>query len=259
MFQKLKKGQLVIHTKTKQTGKVIGFEGAITVVEVIVSRDELKGTRTTKIERFNNVELRPYSKPREKSKPYNPFKDVQEFHKAFNHPVATTPTAITPERAQQRVDYLIEEVVELFWASVAGDEIETEVLVNEMVRNAYKAMNKCFAKGSFPKEEILLHQTDALNDINYINYGSIVETGVNPKPIFEIINSANMNKLDPVTKKPILHPETNKIMKPKGWEEKYQPEPFIKKEIERQIQMSKQLQRQETTEKQLQNYINGRG
>lgn len=241
MFQKLKKGQVVINTKTKQTGKVIGFEGAITVVEVIVSQNKEEGTRTTKLEKFNNIDLRPYNKPQDKSKPYNPYRDVQEFHKAFNHPVPTSPIAITPERAQQRVDYLIEEVVELLWASVAGEEIETEVLVNEMVRNAYKAMNKCFAKGSFPKEEILLHQTDALNDINYINYGSIVETGVNPKQIFEIINSANMNKLDPITKKPILHPETNKIMKPEGWEEKYQPEPLIKKEIERQIERGESL------------------
>ncbi|QYG30118.1 NTP pyrophosphohydrolase [Mammaliicoccus sciuri] len=258
MFQKLKKGQVVINTKTKQTGKVIGFEGAITVVEVIIAQDKEQGTRTTKLERFNNVDLRPYNKPQEKSKSYNPYRDVKEFHKAFSHPVAEVPTAISSDRAQQRADYLVEELVEFLWASVAGDEIETEAMINELVRNTYKAMNKCFAKGSFPKEEILLHQTDALNDINYINYGSIVETGVNPKQIFEIIQNANMNKLDPVTKKPILHPETNKIMKPEGWEEKYQPEPLIKKEIERQIQLGKQLQREETTEKQLQNYINGR-
>ncbi|QSN68541.1 NTP pyrophosphohydrolase [Mammaliicoccus sciuri] len=255
MFQKLKKGQVVINTKTKQTGKVIGFEGAITVVEVIISQNKEEGTRTTKLERFNNVDLRPYNKPQEKSKSYNPYRDVKKFHKAFNHPVAEVPTAITSERAQQRADYLVEELVEFLWASVAGDEIETEAMINELVRNAYKAMNKCFAKGSFPKEEILLHQTDALNDVSYINYGSIVETGVNPKPIFDIIQAANMNKLG-ADGKPILHPETNKIMKPQGWEEKYQPEPLIKAEIERQ--RNKLLQVQETTEKQLQNYINGR-
>ncbi|MEB6232478.1 pyrophosphohydrolase domain-containing protein [Mammaliicoccus sciuri] len=255
MFQKIKKGQVVINTKTKQTGKVIGFEGAITVVEVIIAQDKEQGTRTTKLERFNNVDLRPYNKPQEKSKSYNPYRDVKEFHKAFNHPVAEVPTAITSERAQQRADYLVEELVEFLWASVAGDEIETEAMINELVRNAYKAMNKCFAKGSFPKEEILLHQTDALNDVSYINYGSIVETGVNPKPIFDIIQNANMNKLG-ADGKPILHPVTKKIMKPEGWEEKYQPEPLIKAEIERQ--RNKLLQVQETTEKQLQNYINGR-
>ncbi|WP_239740400.1 NTP pyrophosphohydrolase [Mammaliicoccus sp. P-M59] len=252
MFQKLKKGQVVINTKTKQTGKVIGFEGAITVVEVIISQNKEEGTRTTKLERFNNLDLRPYNKPQEKFKSYNPYRDVKEFHKAFNHPVAEVPTAITSERAQQRADYLVEELVEFLWASVAGDEIETEVLVNELTRNAYKAMNKCFSKGTFPKEEILLHQTDALNDVSYINYGSIVETGVNPKPIFDIIQNANMNKLG-ADGKPILHPETNKIMKPEGWEEKYQPEPLIKAEIERQIEKAT------STEKQLQNYINGRG
>ncbi|WP_323706005.1 NTP pyrophosphohydrolase [Mammaliicoccus sciuri] len=252
MFQKLKKGQVVINTKTKQTGKVIGFEGAITVVEVIISQDKEEGTRTTKLERFNSVDLQPYVKPQSKTKSYTPYFDVMKFHKAFNHPVAEVPTAIAPERAQQRADYLIEELVEFLWASVAGDEIETEVLVNELIRNAYKAMNKCFSKGTFPKEEILLHQTDALNDINYINYGSIVETGVNPKPIFDIIQNANMNKLG-ADGKPILHPETNKIMKPEGWEENYQPEPLIKEEIERQIEKAT------STEKQLQNYINGRG
>lgn len=252
MFQKLKKGQVVINTKTKQTGKVIGFEGAITVVEVIISQDKEEGTRTTKLERFNTVDLQPYAKPQSKTKSYTPYFDVMKFHKAFNHPVAEIPTAITPERAQQRADYLIEELVEFLWASVAGDEIETEVLVNELTRNAYKAMNKCFSKGTFPKEEILLHQTDALNDVSYINYGSIVETGVNPKPIFDIIQSANMNKLG-ADGKPILHPETNKIMKPEGWEENYQPEPLIKAEIERQIEKAT------STEKQLKNYINGRG
>lgn len=252
MFQKLKKGQVVINTETKQTGKVIGFEGAITVVEVIISQDKEEGTRTTKLERFNTVDLQPYVKPQFKTKSYTPYFDVMKFHKAFNHPVAEIPTAITPERAQQRADYLVEELVEFLWASVAGDEIETEAMINELVRNAYKAMNKCFAKGSFPKEEILLHQTDALNDVSYINYGSIVETGVNPKPIFDIIQNANMNKLG-ADGKPILHPETNKIMKPEGWEEKYQPEPLIKAEIERQIEKAT------STEKQLQNYINGRG
>lgn len=237
MFQKLKKGQVVINTKTEQVGKVIGFEGAITVVEVIIAQDKEQGTRTTKLERFNTVDLLPYVKTQAKTKSYTPYFDVMKFHRAFSHPVAEVPTAIAPLRAQQRADYLVEELVEFLWASVAGDEIETEVMINDLVRNVYKAMNKCFTKGAFPKEEILLHQTDALNDVSYINYGSIVETGVNPKPIFDIIQNANMNKLG-ADGKPILHPETNKIMKPEGWEENYQPEPLIKKEIERQIEQA---------------------
>ena len=90
----------------------------------------------------------------------------------------------------------MEELVEFLWSSVAGNEHETEKLVDELIHSIHKAKNKCFNKGEFPKEEILLNQTDALNDINYINYGSIVETGVNPKPIFEIIQKLICQNLE---------------------------------------------------------------
>ncbi|MEJ7218389.1 NTP pyrophosphohydrolase [Staphylococcus gallinarum] len=237
MFQQLKRGQLVIDLNTQLTGKVVGQEGSLTVVEVIISQNKDDGTRTTKLMKLQTTNLRPYSHRKAKSKPYAPYFDVMEFHKAFNHPVAETPIAIAPERASQRADYLVEELVEFLWASVLGNEQKTEELVNALVGSTYKAMNKCFGKGAFPKEETLLHQTDALNDISYINYGSIVETGVNPKVIFEIIQNANMSKLD-INGKPILDPETNKIMKPEGWEENNKPEPLIAKEIERQQQIA---------------------
>lgn len=243
MFTKLKKGQVVINTKTKQTGKVIGFEGAITVVEVILSQNKEEGTRTTKLERFNTIELQPYVNTHKK-KGYNPYFDVREFHKAFNHPAPNEPTPLTPERAAQRTDYLVEEAVEFLWATVAGDEARTEMLVDELVRNIYKAMNKCFGKGEFPEDEILLHQTDASIDISYINYGTLVEMGVNPKNVFEIVQSANMAKLDE-NGKPIIDPVTKKIMKPEGWEENHQPEPLIKKELERQIEQAQKRQSQQ--------------
>lgn len=243
MFTKLKKGQVVINTKTKQTGKVIGFEGAITVVEVILSQNKEEGTRTTKLERFNTIDLQPYVNTHKK-KGYNPFFDVREFHKAFDHPAPNKPTPLTPERAAQRTDYLVEEAVEFLWATVAGDEARTEILVNELVRNIYKAMNKCFSKGEFPEDEILLHQTDASIDISYINYGTLVEMGVNPKNIFAIVQSANMAKLDE-NGKPIIDPVTKKIMKPEGWEENHQPEPLIKKELEHQIEQAQKRQSQQ--------------
>lgn len=237
MFQQLKRGQLVIDLNTKLTGKVVGQEGSLTVVEVIISQNKEDGTRTTKLMKLQSAHLRPYSPKKAKNKPYTPYFDVMDFHKAFKHPVANTPTAITPERATQRADYLVEELVEFLWASVQGNETKTEELVSNLVSSTYKAMNKCFGKGAFPKEETLLHQTDALNDINYINYGSIVETGVNPKGVFEIIQKANMGKLDE-NGEAILDPATNKIMKPDGWEEKHKPEPLIAMEIERQREVA---------------------
>ncbi|EGQ0303652.1 NTP pyrophosphohydrolase [Staphylococcus pseudintermedius] len=240
MFTKFKNGSFVIDIKTKKSGKVIGQEGAYVLVEVILEQNKEEGTRTTQLIKVPHVNLRPYN-PKQNNKVYKPYFDVMEFHKAFGHPVATKPTPIVPERAKQRADYLVEELVEFLWASVSGDEQQTESLVNDLIHSVHKAKNKCFAKGSFPSNEILLHQTDALNDINYINYGSIVETGVNPKPVFDIIHQANMKKLDK-NGKPIIDATTNKIMKPDGWEEKYKPEPLIKKEIESQLNKAKRGQ-----------------
>lgn len=232
MFTVFKNGSFVIDIETKEKGKVVGREGAFHLVEVIVSQDKENGTRTTKLIKVPHYRLKHY-KPKAKNT-YTPYFDVMEFHKAFGHPIASVPKAISKARAQERADYLVEELVEFLWASVAGDEKETSELLNELILSIHKAKNKCFTKGQFPEDEILLHQTDALNDINYINYGSMVETGVNPKPIFQIIHNANMKKLDE-NGKPILDPVTNKIMKPKGWEEKYQPEPLIEQELKKQI------------------------
>ncbi|AJC95840.1 MULTISPECIES: pyrophosphohydrolase domain-containing protein [Staphylococcus] len=236
MFTVFKNGSFVIDIDTKETGKVVGREGAYHLVEIIVSQDKEKGTRTTKLNKVPHFRLKHY-KPKTKNT-YTPYFDVMEFHKAFGHPVANQPTPISKDRAKERSDYLIEELVEFLWASVSGNAQETTKLINDLIQSIHKAAYKCFEKGEFPEAEILLHQTDALNDINYINYGSIVETGVNPKPVFEIIHNANMKKLDE-NGKPILDPVTNKILKPKGWAEKYQPEPLIKREIETQIEKSK--------------------
>lgn len=233
MFTVYENGSFVINTETKETGKVVGREGAYYLIEVIVGHDKEKGTRTTKLVKAHHINLKRY-KPKSK-KAYAPYFDVMEFNKAFGHPVASKPTPISSERAKQRADYLVEELVEFLWASVSGDQYKTYELVKELISSIHKAKDKCLIKGSFPEDEILLHQTDALNDINYINYGSIVETGVNPKPIFDIIQKANMSKLDE-NGKPILDPVTNKILKPKGWEENHRPEPLIKKEIEKQIE-----------------------
>ncbi|MCH4501254.1 NTP pyrophosphohydrolase [Staphylococcus haemolyticus] len=240
MFQQIKKGQIVIDTVTKQYGKVIGREfknakGVELLVEVIVNQNKEDNTRTTKLIKVPIMNARPFKPSNEKKKPYAPYFDVKKFHETFGHPVAEVPQPISKERAVQRADYLVEELVEFLWSSVAGNEHETEKLVDELIHSIHKAKNKCFNKGEFPQEEILLNQTDALNDISYINYGSIVETGVNPKPIFEIIQKANMAKLGE-DGKPIIDPVTKKIMKPTGWEAKHKPEPLIAKEIKRQIE-----------------------
>ena len=84
-----------------------------------------------------------------------------------------------------------------------------------------------------PVKDPLVAEVDALTDLLYFTYGSFALIGVDPKPIFEIVHRANMGKLFP-DGKPRYHPITNKVMKPDDWQEKYAPEPLIKRELDRQ-------------------------
>ena len=52
--------------------------------------------------------------------------------------------------------------------------------------------------------------------------------GVDPEEVFEIVHRANMGKIFP-DGKAHFDPVTHKILKPDDWEEKYAPEPAIKR------------------------------
>jgi predicted HAD superfamily Cof-like phosphohydrolase len=122
------------------------------------------------------------------------YEQVKAFHEAFNHPVSDTPTKISKDRAKSRAQWMVEEIVE-FW----------------------EAKN-------------ITDQADALIDLLYFAFGTLVEMGVQPEPIFDIVQEANMAKLWPDGNP--KYREDGKILKPDNWEA---PEPKIKLEIEKQI------------------------
>ena len=156
---------------------------------------------------------------------------VKTFHEAFGHPVGEKPTAIPVETAVKRAVWTAEEIVEFLHASVAGNEEEFDKVMthlNEGIRAAYK---KQIAVGPIPEDHVVVAQADALTDISYFNYGSFVVAGVDPQPLFDIVQAANMAKLGP-DGKPIIRESDGKIMKPEGWEA---PEPKLEAEIQRQI------------------------
>lgn len=85
----------------------------------------------------------------------------------------------------------------------------------------------------------MVDQVDALTDLLYLTYGSFVLMGVDPKPFFDTVHEANMGKIFP-DGKAHFDPVTHKILKPSDWEERFAPEPHIKRELDRQIQKSLQ-------------------
>lgn len=104
---------------------------------------------------------------------------VREFHQSFSHPVSHVPVAINEQRKVARVDWLFEEVREL------------------------------------QDSTTIVEQVDALIDIMYFAYGTLVEMGVPDVEAFSAVHNANMRKLDEHGRP--LFSKSGKISKPSGW------------------------------------------
>jgi predicted HAD superfamily Cof-like phosphohydrolase len=115
------------------------------------------------------------------------FNMVKEFHKAFNHPYADKPTLMSLNRAEKRYAWMKEEIDEFIEATEKGD---------------------------------LYEQVDAMIDNIYFALGTLVELGVEPEQIFEIVQNANMSKLWS-DGKPHYKPD-GKVMKPSTWEDPHE-------------------------------------
>lgn len=124
--------------------------------------------------------------------PTDYFGDVLEFHKAFNHPCPQTITPMNRDRLAIRVGFMLEEISELLAADDQTDQV------------------------------------DALIDLLWFTFGTFVEMGVDPGPLWDIVKEANMSKLFP-DGKPHYRESDGKIIKPDGWTS---PEPLIKAHLE---------------------------
>jgi len=128
------------------------------------------------------------------------YEAVKAFHKAFGHPVEERPKAITVERAKARANWMEEEIHEFLEATEKQD---------------------------------VVGMADAMIDLMYFALGTMVEMGVEPENLFQIVQEANMGKLWEDGKP--RYREDGKIKKPPYWEERFAPEPRLHAEIERQM------------------------
>lgn len=162
-------------------------------------------------------------------------KQVEEFHRAFDQPVADKPQPLELNRAINRSTWTGEEALVEFIHQSSNNEEEFLDSYDKLIAGLEKAKLKSLGI-EYPKNDIekLIGQSDALTDAAYFINGSFVEMGVNPQPLFNIVQEANMGKLFE-DGKPRYREEDGKIVKPPMWEENYAPEPKLKTEIERQI------------------------
>lgn len=86
---------------------------------------------------------------------------VRDFQECFGHPVCTSPAMIGANRAQKRYAWMLEEINE------------------------------------FLEAKDLVEQADAMIDLIYFALGTLVEMGIKPDKLFDIVHKANMSKLWP--------------------------------------------------------------
>ncbi len=108
---------------------------------------------------------------------------VKDFHVEFNHPVSEKPTMLSKERAAKRMSWIKEEVQEFMDAETIPD------------------------------------QADAMIDTIYFAIGTLVEMGVKPERLMEIVQDANMSKLWPDGK--AHYKADGKVQKPEGWQDPF--------------------------------------
>ena len=84
---------------------------------------------------------------------------VKLFHEKFGLPVSEVPTMLSAQRSRSRGTWMLEEVAEFLTA------------------------------------DSIYEQSDAMIDLIYFALGTLVEMGVQPEGLFNIVQQANMSKL----------------------------------------------------------------
>ncbi|WP_072332360.1 hypothetical protein [Thermoactinomyces sp. DSM 45891] len=127
------------------------------------------------------------------------WKQVKSWHKSFGLAAPEEPQLLPEDRVKQRIGFMQEELQE------------------------------------FAESQTLEDQADAMIDLMYFSLGTLVEMGVDPGELFDIVHRANMSKLWE-DGKPRYRESDGKVMKPEHWQD---PQPLLRKEIFRQIEQKK--------------------
>lgn len=155
------------------------------------------------------------------------FDMVKNFHIAFGHPSPEVPQMLSRgettediainERFSYEIQLLSRRMKELGKSNKGGQMLKRMSWALEEIAETMTATT-------------LEDQVDGILDKIYFAYGDLVEMGVNPSYLFEIVNNANMSKLweDGKPRKD----EQGKFIKPPSW---VAPEPKIRNELKRQI------------------------
>jgi predicted HAD superfamily Cof-like phosphohydrolase len=119
------------------------------------------------------------------------FKHVEEFHKAFGHPIQKKPVEADMKTVKLRLALILEEFIELSEASLS----ESSDNVKQLLKTLNLAQEQIKALEEIDKDVDLVEVADALTDINYVTYGAGHCYGINLDSCMEEVQKSNMSKL----------------------------------------------------------------
>lgn len=228
-------GDTVRDRTRDKTGEIqsISYETNTAIVKTDSGSNELLVSKLHNLTKLTN-----FDQPDPNADTY--FDQVKEFQEAFGHPVADTPTTMDLKRAVPRTVWTAEEVIAEYLHASSDNEEEFLQACDDLIVGLEKAKQKSLAMDYYADGvDRLVAQSDALTDGLFFIFGSFVELGVKPKPLFDIVQKANMSKLftlEDGTKYAKYRPEDGKILKSPDF---FAPEGKLAAEIKRQMNNKK--------------------
>ena len=146
-------------------------------------------------------------------------RQVLEFHRVFDHPVADSPTIPADERVRFRAAFIVEECLEFLEAcfdlkSLAVRSFArngaTELMDGVTALNRVRGLLHAIIQDT-PVHVDLPLAVDALADIDYVVEGCRLELGVNGEPIADAVQRSNLAKCGGGKN------AEGKTIKPAGW------------------------------------------
>lgn len=138
------------------------------------------------------------------------FEKVREFHEAFGMPVNEAWEYVSPDRAKLRLDLIVEELDELFEATLGLSRGTVSDLIWDGLKERGENESDSIGGGSVAAFSTV-GVADALVDMLYVTYGACLEFGINADAVFDEIHKSNMSKLG-ADGKPIYR-EDGKVLK----------------------------------------------
>jgi predicted HAD superfamily Cof-like phosphohydrolase len=136
-------------------------------------------------------------------------RQVLEFHRAFDQPVADSPTIPPDDRVRFRAAFIVEEVFEMLEA-IFQKPISLNGEIDGPLDYARAIVTQVIRQQPIDHVDLPL-LVDALADIDYVVEGCRLEFGVNGEPIADEVHRSNLAKKG-ATKTP-----EGKTLKPPGW------------------------------------------